>query len=85
MATREREELSPDWPRRLTRGTCGLGLVWLVLGGTIVIVHLGTGDPDALDRGWALMILGAATSGLGLLLLRRVRERRRTGGAGRAD
>ncbi len=68
--------MSPDWPRRLSRATCGLGLVWLVIGGAILVVHLGDGEPGGVDRGWALMILGAATSGLGLLLLRRIRHHR---------
>ncbi len=84
MARREHEQLGPDWPRRLSRGTCALGLVWLVIGGVIVVVHLRTGEPADLDRGWALMILGAAPSGLGVLLLRRVHHRRRVDGAERA-
>lgn len=78
MLVRDRDELSPDWPRRLSRGTCGLGLVWLVIGGAILAVHWSTGEPGGVERGVALMILGAATFGLGLLLLRRIRHRRRS-------
>ncbi len=79
MDAPEREELSPDWPRRLSRGTCALGLVWLLIGGAIVIVHLTTGERAGTERGAALMILGVATFGLGLVLLRRVQHRGRPG------
>lgn len=66
----------PDWALRLSRGLCGLGLVWLVVGGAIVVLHLTAGHPAEVDRGGALVILGAATAVLGLILVRRVRRAR---------
>jgi hypothetical protein len=76
-AVDRRDAPGPDWALRLSRGTCGLGLVWLVTGAAIVVLHLTAGHPADVDRGAALMILGAATTVLGLVLVRRVRQARR--------
>ncbi len=58
----------PPWGTRLRRAICGLGLVWIALGAGIVIFHLAAGGGDVgLDRGLALVILGASTLSLGAL------------------
>lgn len=63
----------PDWAGRLLRAIWGLGLVWLVVGTSITLYHLTAGDRADIDRGAALMILGAATFTLGVILYRRAR------------
>jgi len=52
----------------MRRATCGLGLVWLAVGAGITIYHVSAGDGVGINRGVALMILGAATFSLGALL-----------------
>ena len=63
----------PDWAARLRRATCGLGLVWLFVGAGITLYHLHAQDGIGIDRGAALMILGAATFSLGAILTWRAR------------
>ena len=59
---------APDWATRLRRATCGLGLVWLAVGVGITVYRLTASEGVGLDRGVALMILGAATFSLGAIL-----------------
>ena len=66
--------VSPDWSTRIRRAIIGIGFVWIFVGAGITTYYTVTGQNDDIIRGVLTMILGAATSTVGLLLARRARR-----------
>jgi len=66
--------VGPDWSTRIRRAIVGIGFVWIFVGAGITAYYTVTGQTGDIIRGVFTMILGAATSTVGLLLARRARH-----------
>ena len=67
-------ELTPNWSLRIRRAIISIGFVWLFIGAGVTTYYAVTGQTGDTIRGGLTMLLGAATSTVGLLWARRARR-----------
>jgi hypothetical protein len=67
------DQAGPDWGSRVRRATCGIGIVWLVVGAAVAVYYAVSDQGHDVIRGILTMLLGAATLAAGMIMIRRAR------------
>ena len=67
-------DLTPNWSLRIRRAIISIGFIWLAIGAGVTTYYTVTGQTSDTIRGVLTMLLGAATSTVGLMWARRARR-----------